>query len=1068
LIRAAAILVAVFACTANVRAQTTPPDQPEASDAAPGPAPDDDEGTPGAVATPTGAPTAPTQRLAAIDLQGNIHENRDRLLRFLGLVAGAPFGQEDQNRLDAELKALGYRQLMTQLEPLGGGLVRLHLRIEPVRIVRNVIVKGNWPLFDDEIVRHLSLRTGQPLPADTELRARLADEAEAVRKYLFNEGYFDASATVEPHVAMVGLPRTPRPQWVDLVVRVNLGPSYKLESVEPTYDHADGEKHMPRSQLYDIFHHWLRFKVSQMRDDARKAEKALRDEGFPAARVVPDFVFERDADRKTHRIRLPVKVNAKRKVEVKFIGNRAISAKDLRDQLTIFTAGAFDDVELGESARALQREYQKRGYFEARVTFRRALRKGPIDPATGKPRDEVEEVTFTIDEGPELKVQRVEIVSDTAQPLTFAQEDLRSKAQLETKPFPALGAIGLGEGGYVTQLQLQQDAERLANLYRSRGFPAVKVRYEVARDPSAFEELGEFGAEVTGAGGGHDLFVRFFVDEGRRELVDHVEVSFVGPHVRSEYDVYKAIQLGAGQAYTDAAVTEDRQRLKDLYKGSGHPLVAIDPTTSAWNKEHDRVVLRYVITEGPEVRFGEILIRGNFKTHGSTIRRDLPFSPGDLYDLTKIEAAERNLQTHLIFNSARVDAPIDPSRNVAPILVVVQERYLEAYGSATFAIGAASDRLPDYVYASAAYQWNNVLGYGSQLELKGDFAFLAALLQNPITMGASLRYSDLRAFGPGWRFDLFASARNEVTNRFGEIQSYGGSTGITRSIITAVNGTSVLSTFLRADLNLYSLNVAYLRLLGINDSTSVQDKTLIFKVVYGLDWDKRVGADGLPNPLAAVKGWKLSAAVAYAPPLGRFFSTPFFIIEAQAIGMLPIRIRDRDFALTGNFRYDHGIPTDQPALPLVQRFYAGGDTTGRGYDTDTLKSEIVRTAVSPLPGVLGYRIVPEGGNIRMLNTIDFQFPIAKNFLSLPISWAGAVFWDMGAIFNRWDLIKNGDVKHSIGISLLRLLTPVGPLSIEYAYPLTQTLAEERWKTAPWYSHFPGRIHFNWGIPLSRL
>ena len=47
-------------------------------------------------------------------------------------------------------------------------------------LVRNVVVKHNWPLFDDEIVRHLSLRTGQPLPADTELRARLEEEAEAV------------------------------------------------------------------------------------------------------------------------------------------------------------------------------------------------------------------------------------------------------------------------------------------------------------------------------------------------------------------------------------------------------------------------------------------------------------------------------------------------------------------------------------------------------------------------------------------------------------------------------------------------------------------------------------------------------------------------------------------------------------------------------------------------------------------------------------------------------------------------------------------------------------------------
>src|SRR5438270_8428688 len=122
------------------------------------------------------------------------------------MAAAAPFGEEAQSRLAAELRARGYRHLRTQVEPLAGGLVRLHLTIEPVRVVRNVIVRHNWPLFDDEIVRHLSLRTGQPLPADSELRLRLDEEAEAVRKYLFNEGYFEASASVEPHIAMVGLP----------------------------------------------------------------------------------------------------------------------------------------------------------------------------------------------------------------------------------------------------------------------------------------------------------------------------------------------------------------------------------------------------------------------------------------------------------------------------------------------------------------------------------------------------------------------------------------------------------------------------------------------------------------------------------------------------------------------------------------------------------------------------------------------------------------------------------------------------------------------------------------------
>ena len=606
--RAAAIVVAVLLSAASVRADAPPADP------------------------------ATTQRIGAVDLKGEIHENKERLLRFLGLVAGAPFGQEDQTRLDAELRALGYRQLATEIEPLGAGLVRVHLTIEPVRIVRNVVVKHNWPLFDDEIVRHLSLRTGQTLPADSELRARLEDEAEAVRKYLFNEGYFEASATVEPHVAMVGFPRHPRPQWIDLVVRVDLGHSYKLDAVVPKYDHPDGAAHLPPSQLYDIFHHWLRFKVSQMRDDARKAEKVLRDEGFPAAHVVPDFDFDRDADVKTHRIRLPVRVSLKRKVEVKFVGNRAISPRELRDQLTIFTAGAYDDVELAESARALQKEYQKRGYFEARVTFHRVLRRGPTAIDGRSLGDDVEEVTFTIDEGPELKVQRVEIVSDTDRPLSLTPVEIKDKAGLETKPFPALGAIGLGEGGYVTQTQLGQDADRIVSLYKQRGFPAVKVRYEVARDPAAFEAIGELGAEATGAGGGHDLYVRFYVDEGPHELVDHVEITFVGEHKKSELDVYKAVQLGYGSEYTPAAVEADLQRILNLYKTQGRPFASVDPTGSTWNAAHDRVALRYTISEGPEVRFGEILVRGNFKTHTSTIRKDLPFKPGDLYDVNKIEA----------------------------------------------------------------------------------------------------------------------------------------------------------------------------------------------------------------------------------------------------------------------------------------------------------------------------------------------------------------------------------------------------------------------------------------------
>ena len=59
-------------------------------------------------------------------------------------------------------------------------------------------------------------------------------------------------------------------------------------------------------------------------------------------------------------------------------------------------------------------------------------------------------------------------------------------------------------------------------------------------------------------------------------------------------------------------------------------------------------------------------------------------------------------------------------RNPLPVLVVVQERYLEKVGSLALAAGVATDKLPNYAYLSAGWVWGNVFGFGSQLELRGS------------------------------------------------------------------------------------------------------------------------------------------------------------------------------------------------------------------------------------------------------------------------------------------------------------------------------------------------------------
>ena len=1003
------------------------------------------------------AAQAEGRRVESVEIDGEVVDDKQKLLRFLGLKPGVQFDAQLQQRIGDDLdKQLGYHLVRVLIDEGKQG-IKLRLQVVPARVVRIIRVHGNWPLFDDEVIRHLTVRSGTRLVADEVLAQFLLDEGKRVHDFLTRDGYFNNKVTVIPR-------KGPREEWVDIDVDIELNGWYKLAAVQ-----VDGNTAVTSQEVFDSFEHccfrWGRFSLTQMREDSRAAEKALRERGYPSARVIPEFDFGSDADQKSHRVVLPIKVVEKRRVDVSFVGNRTLGDKEMREQLTIFSAGAYDDIELAESAKAIQRDYQKHGFFEARVTFSRRKKSATV-----------EEITFLVVEGPELKVRGVDFSSESGAALHFGQDEIRVNGGVETKVFPRLGLVGLGEGGYITTVQLQQDADRIVDFYRSRGFPEVKARPEVARDPAAFGSLGALGAETAGGNENkNDLFVRFFVEEGRQELVEHLEIAFVGPHKKTEKDVLRVLKLVNAQPYTPSALHDDQQRVAILYKSSARPYVLAKWDRSGWNDAHDRIVIRVDISEGPEVRFGEILVRGNFKTADRVILADLPFKPGDPFDFKRVEEGERNLQTHFVFTSARV-VPLlsdleqtdeENYRNPVPVVVTVQERYLERFGSAALAAGIATDKLPNYAYVSAGWLWSNFAGLGSQLELRADFGFT---FTPPYVWGASLRYTDLRAFGPGWRFDLTGFYRQEVTNRFGPVTTYGAAVALTRYL------TPALRTYLRYDNYQAQVSVPFLRVDGPHDITTVLDTTHTAKFTLGLAWDRRVGADGLPNPLLPYKGWLLSASLGYAfpssvdTPFVNFWSSEhhFLVASGQALGILPFKIRGAPFSIITNLRYDEGIPIDEPALPLVERFFAGGDTTTRGYDPDTLKSEIIRADVTPLSGGQAFRVVPQGGNIRVLSTVEVQFPIAKTFIGLPWPWVGALFWDVGAIIDSPALVQKDDFKHAIGVSLLRILTPVGPLSLEYAYPLTQSLAEERWKTNPWYSHYPGRIHFNWGIPLSRL
>ena len=137
-------------------------------------------------------------------------------------------------------------------------------------------------------------------------------------------------------------------------------------------------------------------------------------------------------------------------------------------------------------------------------------------------------------------------------------------------------------------------------------------------------------------------------------------------------------------------------------------------------------------------------------------------------------------------------------------------------------------------------------------------------------------------------------------------------------------------------------------------------------------------------------------------------------------------------------------------LPEVERFFAGGDATVRGYDDERLATEILQVGVPPIQNVEQIRILPSGGNIRVMSSLDAQLRIYKLF-------ATAVFVDGGMIANQWSTVTTDDIRPSIGMALLRIVTPFGVGAAEYAIPLRPELGDD--PRGRWHISFAARAQF---------
>ncbi len=211
----------------------------------------------------------------------------------------------------------------------------------------------------------------------------------------------------------------------------------------------------------------------------------------------------------------------------------------------------------------------------------------------------------------------------------------------------------------------------------------------------------------------------------------------------------------------------------------------------------------------------------------------------------------------------------------------------------------------------------------------------------------------------------------------------------------------------------------------------------VASITPSIEWDTR------DNPLAPRRGVFASASLQYAFPA---FEADSHFLKFQT-GATLYRPIWRGFGAAGlrlgvidPIGGDPNLPA-KLQIPFAYRFFAGGRTTHRAFDTDRLG----------IPGQT-IKVVPDdddiavGGNALILLNLEYQRRIAGQLYA-------AIFIDAGNVWASPSMVSLGDIRWGPGIGL-NYVTPAGPLRAEYGWNLDAEPGESG-----------GQFFISFGVPF---
>jgi len=529
----------------------------------------------------------------------------------------------------------------------------------------------------------------------------------------------------------------------------------------------------------------------------------------------------------------------------------------------------------------------------------------------------------------------------------------------------------IDKSGRLDEAQLQQDLDSLREFYQDHGFIDVEIK-NVRRERNA-----------KGA-----LTITIVIAEGPQYHVRNLTIS--GEKVAKEQAIRALLKMKEGSVYSPKQLHDDAKAVADAYGSGGYVDLVITPESTPAGPA--LVDVHYKIEESERSYVNRVDIEGNTRTKDKVIRREVLVAPGDVFNTVRVDTTKKRLENLGYFSKVETYPEDTDVPGRKDLTILVQEKRT---GSLSFGAGFSTvDQLVGFVELTQGnfdlFNWPAFTGGGQKFRVRLQYGtqrkdFLLSLTE-PYFLDRRLSLSG----------QLFYSEADYLSVEYNQ-RNYGFTIEMRKPITSSMY---VSLAYQLQDIDIFNVSSTASSFIQSQEGSFTESK-ILSSVVF----DRR------DNPLLTRTGQRVTLSPFIA---GGFLGGDTQIYGWDLEGAQYFRLKWDTILLLNAEVATVDTWGNGTEVPIFERLYLGGANNLRGFPYREVGPQDATGE-------------PIGGQSMARATIEWTFPIIEKA-------RGAVFYDTGFVnADPWSF----DFKHivsDIGVGL-RINLPIGPLRLDYGYPL---------------------------------